>query len=522
MKTRTSLIFLAIMILSPSAFAQETCPNMLLPNLMVGEMGRVVDGVTGLHVRTEPNTDSSEIARMGGGDNFTVIDGPVCADGYVWWQLQFDSTTGWAAQGEDQTAWLEARFDTARIRLPSSKIVVTSDNHLVRFSINYGTDGREVYGYSICQLPDCFEPTQIPLIMRDEPGPYTIYWAATLDADGNPVFAIISHSPITLDLIRCHDPLCAETTTATVFDIDSPGHHGAIINLELALTAQGNPVIGFVDYLLPPDVGRLQFGCEPDACMAILRLAICEDPVCSVVRTVDIDDLNYEWDYDHHFRLNLGAGDRPVVSYVDSQQHGDSDDVFPKNELFLASCNTALCDKLTRTHIDRGAGMGLSLGVNAEGFPVLIYYQGGDNKIAIHAAVCSSVDCSTPVISSLIEQSGILPETPLMFTPQGYPMIAYTTDQRDAQLQLAVCHDHACTGRDIRTLDPRRGRIWRIASTQDAHDNPILEFRNRSFDDGDRLLLCEGPTCETYFTVPVGWIPEADPDIPTHFPASAN
>ncbi|MGH2558744.1 MAG: SH3 domain-containing protein, partial [Thermomicrobiales bacterium] len=58
---------------------------------------RVVVNTDALNLRTGPSTDFGVVAEMPGGTEGTVIDGPVSANGFTWWQLDTDFGTGWAA-----------------------------------------------------------------------------------------------------------------------------------------------------------------------------------------------------------------------------------------------------------------------------------------------------------------------------------------------------------------------------------------------------------------------------------------
>lgn len=78
------------------------------------ELGEVVHTTTALNVRDGPGTGytiiDTEPARMRG----QVFDGPVYADGYEWYEVEYDTdriedqATGWSARGSD---WLRAGKD---------------------------------------------------------------------------------------------------------------------------------------------------------------------------------------------------------------------------------------------------------------------------------------------------------------------------------------------------------------------------------------------------------------------------
>jgi len=87
--------------LTPTA-VDVTCPGALPPRLTVGESGRVsAQDPRPLNVRTGPSTGSARSGQLMAGDVFFVIRGPVCAEGYSWYQVRYnDSELGWIAEGD--------------------------------------------------------------------------------------------------------------------------------------------------------------------------------------------------------------------------------------------------------------------------------------------------------------------------------------------------------------------------------------------------------------------------------------
>ncbi|MCB9452046.1 MAG: SH3 domain-containing protein [Anaerolineaceae bacterium] len=70
-------------------------------NITIGKTVRVGAQETGLNIRSDPGTIGTTVLFVApSGQSFTVIDGPLQADGLVWWKVQnpLDSTqTGWGA-----------------------------------------------------------------------------------------------------------------------------------------------------------------------------------------------------------------------------------------------------------------------------------------------------------------------------------------------------------------------------------------------------------------------------------------
>ncbi|PDV97831.1 SH3 domain-containing protein [Candidatus Chloroploca asiatica] len=70
--------------------------------LAVGRMARIVnlDG-TVLRARASPGL-TEVVARLPDGSEVTLVEGPVEADGYVWWRVEAAAGTGWVAQGSPE------------------------------------------------------------------------------------------------------------------------------------------------------------------------------------------------------------------------------------------------------------------------------------------------------------------------------------------------------------------------------------------------------------------------------------
>ena len=81
----------------------------LTPRLAVGVTGMVVPGLPNA-LRNQPGLNASGstvIGNLSQGAIFTVLNGPVCRDGYNWWQVTASGLTGWTAEGEAGVYWID-------------------------------------------------------------------------------------------------------------------------------------------------------------------------------------------------------------------------------------------------------------------------------------------------------------------------------------------------------------------------------------------------------------------------------
>jgi len=83
------------------ATPEPLCAGAWPERLAIGAQGYVNYNL-GLFLRSEPRSQSNQLATLELGDEFTVIGGPECTAPLNWWQIQVESgATGWVAEGED-------------------------------------------------------------------------------------------------------------------------------------------------------------------------------------------------------------------------------------------------------------------------------------------------------------------------------------------------------------------------------------------------------------------------------------
>lgn len=72
----------------------------------IGERGQVKPGFFN-RIRSGAGLSHDQIGSARSGVSFDVVGGPVCADGYWWWQIDYQGTVGWTAEGTSQGNWIE-------------------------------------------------------------------------------------------------------------------------------------------------------------------------------------------------------------------------------------------------------------------------------------------------------------------------------------------------------------------------------------------------------------------------------
>jgi uncharacterized protein YraI len=89
----------------PGDLNDPACLGVPPPRLTVGGQGRVTPGLPN-KVRSAPSTSAAAIGSIPGDAIFAVIGGPRCADGYLWWQVNYNGLIGWTASGTSSEDWV--------------------------------------------------------------------------------------------------------------------------------------------------------------------------------------------------------------------------------------------------------------------------------------------------------------------------------------------------------------------------------------------------------------------------------
>src|SRR5690606_15796017 len=72
----------------------QACPDTPSSFLAIGSRGRTILTV---RLRETPGTSGERLRAVEEGEQFTVVGGHTCSDGYTWWQIQTSTgDIGWA------------------------------------------------------------------------------------------------------------------------------------------------------------------------------------------------------------------------------------------------------------------------------------------------------------------------------------------------------------------------------------------------------------------------------------------
>jgi uncharacterized protein YraI len=85
---------------APQPRTEFVCDGALAPRLVVGMSG-IVSNYDGskVNVRSGAGIDNARLTQLEPMQTFIVDQGPVCADGFVWYQIDFGNGIGWIAEG---------------------------------------------------------------------------------------------------------------------------------------------------------------------------------------------------------------------------------------------------------------------------------------------------------------------------------------------------------------------------------------------------------------------------------------
>lgn len=96
----------------PTPTPTPYCPRPLRLDLGT-RVGIVYDDAIARSLRAAPSRSAVLVERLIGGVALELIGGPLCADGYNWWQVRIVTTdiTGWVAEGRPGAYWFDVIFE---------------------------------------------------------------------------------------------------------------------------------------------------------------------------------------------------------------------------------------------------------------------------------------------------------------------------------------------------------------------------------------------------------------------------
>ncbi len=139
------------------------------PRLVVGQEGRLTT-TTPSRVRDIAGASGTQVGQIQPLDTFSVLEGPVCAEGINWWRISVGRLEGWTAEGVDDTYLTEPIIAEPvsdeclmepRLQVGSNGIVTSNTPIRLRFSP--GTSGAAItslnpqYPFTTLEGPECIE-----------------------------------------------------------------------------------------------------------------------------------------------------------------------------------------------------------------------------------------------------------------------------------------------------------------------------------------------------------------------------
>jgi len=116
------------------------CKANYATRLAVGMEVSVGDGVR-QRIRPQPRRSAAEIAWLAPGQAVTIVGGPTCADGWIWWQIanSMGRTLGWTSEGDEKGYWLFAVANKAAAPKLAGTYEPRADSTLV---VSFSLDGE--------------------------------------------------------------------------------------------------------------------------------------------------------------------------------------------------------------------------------------------------------------------------------------------------------------------------------------------------------------------------------------------
>src|SRR5688572_19192496 len=99
---RKAVAFLILLFLCLYTLPLSQAQNCTTSRLVVGGQAVVTPGSSN-RIRSDSSTTAEQVGQIPAGGVFSLLEGPRCVDGFLWWRVNYNGTTGWTveANGSD-------------------------------------------------------------------------------------------------------------------------------------------------------------------------------------------------------------------------------------------------------------------------------------------------------------------------------------------------------------------------------------------------------------------------------------
>jgi hypothetical protein len=201
--------------------------------------------------------------------------------------------------------------------------------------------------------------------------------------------------------------------------------------------------------------------------------------------------------------IALSAAGNSVIAYYDGVRNDPQDPTGPygNGDLKLVVCDNPGCINPVITTVDRGhiytddAGRGVSLALDARGFPVISYVERGLGVKLVH---CGDATCTSRNSIKVVDPVGAIEygNTSLVLDRNGNPVITYAVkDGTRSTLGLVRCGNANCDPNGFSGISRRYVDVGLDnALALDTHDYPVISYYDTAHGDL-RIAHCNTYDC---------------------------
>lgn len=146
------LTLIAAPFFTHSALLQSSCPE---SRLEIGGQGQVTPGSAN-RVRSIPSTSGELLGEIPSGARFNVLEGPECADGFLWVRVDYNGLVGWTAEGNSGGYFVDPVTSGGATATPAAATPAPSDDCAMETRLAIGREAKPT--------------TNTPSRLRDNPG----------------------------------------------------------------------------------------------------------------------------------------------------------------------------------------------------------------------------------------------------------------------------------------------------------------------------------------------------------------